>query len=224
MTHTLFPNQNTKTTTNNYRSSIYSIFDPLLNEKKTSRNGVYKNGYRATIEISQHTSIFKPNCYLKVHNAHLTLARSLKSLFTVRNEVAKVMFLHVSVCPQGGSAPVHAGIHPPPNPDQRQTPPGPKADTPGPKADTPSGPKADTPQTKSRHPSARWLLLRTVRILLECILVFFCNQTAGLNMTIVVHFSWLLRTPSAANQILSTIVAPFYPYLTFYLINIHIPL
>ena len=30
---------------------------------------------------------------------------------------------------------------------------------------------------------------------------------------------WLLRTPSAANQILSTIVAPFYPYLTFHLIK-----
>ena len=25
-------------------------------------------------------------------------------IFTIRNEVAKVMFLHLSVCPQGGSA------------------------------------------------------------------------------------------------------------------------
>ena len=32
-------------------------------------------------------------------------------LVTVRNEVAKVMFLHLSVCPRGGgSASVHAGI------------------------------------------------------------------------------------------------------------------
>ena len=36
-------------------------------------------------------------------------------VFTVRHEVVKVMFLHLSVCPQGrGSASVHAGIHPPP--------------------------------------------------------------------------------------------------------------
>ena len=35
-------------------------------------------------------------------------------IFTVRNEAAKVMFLHLSVCPQGGSASVHTGIpHPP---------------------------------------------------------------------------------------------------------------
>ena len=34
-------------------------------------------------------------------------------IFTVRNEVAKVMFLHLSVCPQGGCASVHAGIPPP---------------------------------------------------------------------------------------------------------------
>ena len=37
------------------------------------------------------------------------------SIFTVRNEVAKVMFLQASVCPQGGSgvsASVHAGIIP----------------------------------------------------------------------------------------------------------------
>ena len=57
-------------------------------------------------------------------------------LITVRNEVAKVMFLHLSVCPQGGSASVHAGIPPP----QYQT------STLG--AGTPLGP--DTPQ--SRHP------------------------------------------------------------------------
>ena len=52
----------------------------------------------------------------------------------------------------GGSASVHAGIPPPgagPQPPWEQTPP-------------PPG---------SRHPSSRRLLLRTVRILLECILV-----------------------------------------------------
>ena len=41
---------------------------------------------------------------------------------TVRSEVAKVMFLHLSVCPQMGSASVHAGISPPP-PAKEQTPP-----------------------------------------------------------------------------------------------------
>ena len=35
-------------------------------------------------------------------------------IITIRNEVAKVMFLHLSVCPQGrGSASVHGGIPPP---------------------------------------------------------------------------------------------------------------
>ena len=66
------------------------------------------------------------------------------NIFTVHNEVAKVMFLHLSVCPQGGSASVHAGIppgsrHPPPTPGRR-------------------------------------LLLRTVRTLLECILVSTTND------------------------------------------------
>ena len=37
-------------------------------------------------------------------------------IFTVRNEVAKVMFLQVSVCP-GGSASVRAGIPHPPGAD-----------------------------------------------------------------------------------------------------------
>ena len=39
------------------------------------------------------------------------------SIFTVRNEVAKVMFLQLSVCPQWGSASVQVGIPiPPPGP------------------------------------------------------------------------------------------------------------
>ena len=77
---------------------------------------------------------------------------SILCIFTVRNEVAKVMFLHLSVFPH---ASVHAGIPPP-----DQTPLG--ADPP--LADTPPG--ADLPPPPSRR-----LLLRTVRILLECILV-----------------------------------------------------
>ena len=60
------------------------------------------------------------------------------------------MFLHLSVIlfTGGGSASVHAGMPYPPGPD--------------------------TPRT--RHPSIRWLLLRTVRTLLECILVIFSFQ------------------------------------------------
>ena len=76
-------------------------------------------------------------------------------LFTVRNEVAKVMFLQASVCPQGGrgvgvSASVDAGI---PHPLGADTPP--RADTPQ-GADTPqeqTPPRADTPpeQTPSQE-------------------------------------------------------------------------
>ena len=43
-----------------------------------------------------------------------------KIIFTVHIEVAKVMFLHLSVCPRGGSASVHAEI-PPPHPGSRHT-------------------------------------------------------------------------------------------------------
>ena len=102
----------------------------------------------------------------------------------------------------GVSASVHARIpHPQKQtPPPKQTPPQsrqpPKADTPQsrhppeadtpPRADTPRAdnpqeqtppPKADTPQRadippKSRHPPEIWPLLRTVHILLECILVY----------------------------------------------------
>ena len=103
----------------------------------------------------------------------------LLQFITVRNEIVKVMFLHVSVIL---FASVHAGMPPPPDqahpPGTRHTPRSrhPQA------ADIPPGadiPRADTPweQTPppplspgSRHPPKR-LLLRTVRILLECILV-----------------------------------------------------
>ena len=89
-------------------------------------------------------------------------------IFTVRNEVAKVMFLQVSVCP-GGSASVHAGIPHPPGADP------PRADIIlG--ADTSLGPDTPSPQDQTpprdQTPPPRRLLLRTVCILLECILVF----------------------------------------------------
>ena len=84
------------------------------------------------------------------------LANLRYDVITGRNEVvAKVMFLQVSVCPQGGrvSAPVHAGM-----PD----PPWDQADTPPDQADPPPG-------SRLQHT----VYERPVRILLECILVFF---------------------------------------------------
>ena len=67
----------------------------------------------------------------------------LTDIFTGRNEVvAKVMFLQVCVCPQGGrvSASVHAGMPYPP--DQADTPPGPGR---------PPGTR-QTPPGPGRHP------------------------------------------------------------------------
>ena len=68
----------------------------------------------------------------------------------------------------GVSASVHAGIPPP-----EQTPPG-----------TPLGP--GTPPGTRHPPCSRQLLLRTVRILLECILVllcvWFCNSNNSWNL------------------------------------------
>ena len=119
-------------------------------------------------------------------------------IVTVRNEVAKVMFLQASVCPQGGwvgvSVSVHGGIHPrgrhPPEqmppatdtPPEQTPPPGsrhhpPGVDTPPeqthPPEQTPPPPGADAPGADTPPPERR-PLLRTVRILLECILVYNC--------------------------------------------------
>ena len=63
------------------------------------------------------------------------------------------MFLHLSVCPQRGLPQCMLGYHPPP---REQTPP--------PGANTPPG-------AGTIPPPSRRLLLRTVRILLESILV-----------------------------------------------------
>ena len=73
-------------------------------------------------------------------------------VITGRNEVvAKVMFLQVSVCPQGGrvSASVHAGM---PSPHQ---------------GDPPGTRKTPSPGSRLQHT----VYERPVRILLECILV-----------------------------------------------------
>ena len=74
------------------------------------------------------------------------------------------MFLHLSVCPQGGLSQCMLGYDPPGTRDfRRPDPPGP--DTPR----TRHSPGPDTPP--EQVPPSRWLRLRIVRILLECILV-----------------------------------------------------
>ena len=92
-----------------------------------------------------------------------------QSIFTVRNEVAKVMFLQACVCPQGEGE--YLTRYTPPGPD---APPGPGTPprtryTP-PEPGTPPGP--GTPPPGPRTPPEIRPLLRTVRILLECILVY----------------------------------------------------
>ena len=109
-------------------------------------------------------------------------------IFTVRNEVAKDMFLQAFVCPQGGGGGVclsacwdtiPQGQTPPEQTPLGSRHPPPRADTP--RADTPREqtppPGADTPlehpppQSRPPPPEIR-SLLQTVCILLECILVF----------------------------------------------------
>ena len=113
---------------------------------------------------------------------------------TGRNEVvAKVMFLQVCVCPQGGrvSASVHAGM---PSPRDQGDPPGTRQIPPGPgrppqtrqtpqTRETPPLPRTrETPSGPGRHPPGpgrtplgsklqHTVYERPVRILLECILV-----------------------------------------------------
>ena len=103
-----------------------------------------------------------------------TTVKKTADLSTVRNEVAKVMFLQVCVCPQQGSASVHVGIHPP------ETSFAPGSRLPPPREQTPHlgsihPPRPGSPQEQT-PPPRRWLLLRTGRILLECILFGICGH------------------------------------------------
>ena len=124
------------------------------------------------------------------------------AIITVHNEVGKVMFSHVCVCPQGGSTWVPGqvatqgpGTSPqgPGTPRTRYTPgtrytpqdqihpqtrytprPGTPPDQVQPPDQVPLGTRY-TPRTRyiprPDAPPRRWLLLRAVRILLQCILV-----------------------------------------------------
>ena len=55
----------------------YPVFPSIVTEIElciVSRKPPYKDVCRRAIEILQRAHIFKANCYLKVHNAHIKLA------------------------------------------------------------------------------------------------------------------------------------------------------
>ena len=132
-------------------------------------------------------------CTQVIHQVNHSLIKSSSVctiiIFTVRNEVAKVMFLHVCVCPQRGStwaSTPRDQVHPPGPGTSHRTryttyPPGTRCTHPGtrytpPWPGTPRDqvhpPGPGTPPPWTRYTPRRRLLLRTVRILLECILVW----------------------------------------------------
>ena len=147
-------------------SDVYGFFVRQRNEVKAATTSLRTQTVRLRFErllgrkriISSRK---KCNCCLKF----LPPANEAwgKVIFTVRNEVAKVMFLHLSVCHSahrwGGSASVHAGTPPQSrHPPRSRHPPG----TSTPQTRNPPGALTPPPQT-----ATVW----TVRILLECILV-----------------------------------------------------
>ena len=57
------------------------------------------------IVVQREMAIFGHVCTLNFSDLNLSASK----MFTVRNEVAKVMFLHLCVCPQGGVCLVPGG-------------------------------------------------------------------------------------------------------------------
>ena len=117
---------------------------------------------------------------------HSVVAEQI-AIFTVRNEVAKVMFLQVCVCPQGG---VPDQVHPPQDPG---TPPG------------PGTPPRQVHPPDQVHPPVIRPLLRTVRILLECILVrkSYCLHICHSVQHMLINFLIYLFTISFSKYISS---------------------
>ena len=164
------------------QAKTYHNGEELEHEYKTKLEVILRHGYEWTATRLQ-----------------ITLNRSI---ITVRNEVAKVMFLHLSVSHsvhRGGST--WAGTPGPGTPPRTRYPPlGPgtlpdqvhprdqvpprQVHPPGP--DTPPG--QVLPQQVPPNPNTR-LLLRTVRILLECILVtgYFCDNS-GRQLFIQIYY------------------------------------
>ena len=90
------------------------------------------------------------------------------AIVTVRNEVAKVMFLQACVCPHGGGVCLSACWDTTPPLGSRQPPPWSRHPTPRSRHPPPG---SRQPPLGADPPSERRPPLRTVRILLECILV-----------------------------------------------------
>ena len=180
---------------------------------RTRRNMKSSSGFRSHLQTKQCTGcrrVYKSNsgCGVFWINTHLFvmirvclvlfLQSSNMKLFTVRNEVAKVMFLQACVCPHGGGLPqCMLGYYGPPG---SRHPPG--ADPPGP--DTPHSGSRQPPPREQAHPPWKqtlpwsrppqiWPLLRTVHILLECILVYFIFKLiVWATDTLVLDFWWRL--------------------------------
>ena len=146
----------------------------------------------------------KTNLKYPIVNLYLVISLILMILLTFmysafldifyrpQTKFAKVMFSHVSVCPQRGGSPgphlggvegsgLGGGV-------SRPTPRGVSRPTPG-------GVSRPTPRGVSQHalrqtPPSRRLLLRAVRILLECILVsvYFPFACQEINYVLVTRF------------------------------------
>ena len=106
--------------------------------------------------------------------------RVRRYIYHPQTKFAKVMFLHVSVCPQGvGVVSQHAGVWPGGSPGPHRGEGVPRPTPEGVSRPTSRGVSRPTPRGVSQHalrqtPPSRQLLLRAVRILLECILVIAC--------------------------------------------------
>ena len=94
---------------------------------------------------SGNRKLWRVHCEAQMRSSAIWSLKRGSTIITVRSEVAKVMFLHLSVILfTGGSASVHAGIPPPPPPRGQAPPPG----TRHPPDQTPPGtrlPRPDTP-------------------------------------------------------------------------------
>ena len=132
-----------------------------------------------------------------------------KEFVTVRNEVAKVMFLHLSVILFTGGLPqCMLGCHHPPSGTRHTLPPTPRTMHPHPPGTmhTPPGPCT----------SPRQLLLRMVRILLECILVSNnCLDRVLWHMTSCIFYSKLVSWNSISSLLENCHVLEYKACLSF---------